>query len=274
MSPYIKSLSFNTCKRMISSSLFTESLAVSCVWNSNIPPSKTGLSYIVKRMAEQPKMTHQTTQGVFQNAHRVRPIMTSDYAREPIKPTSTTIKRRHHMRADGSSDRFEYTTTSMGKTNTQDTLGKVDAPAMNGHVGGGWGLEWCRLLEIVAISYWEHGPDNSEKSYVDKVFFNLYAEGIASIRERTIYSTVDGVSICRGRVDLEVAGRYLLEFKITEPSATNIRKDTRQLMRYLVTYDESHFAMQKAALVYLFGGEVRFIEVALPTDKRYKPYGK
>ena len=171
------------------------------------------------------------------------------------------------MLADGSSDRFEYTTTSMGKTSTKDTLGKLDTSVMNGAVRGTWGLEWCRLLEIVAISYWEHGPDNSEKSYVDRIFFNLYAEGIASIRERTIYSTVDGVSICRGRVDLEVAGKYLLEAKITEPSSNNIRKDTRQLMRYLNTYAESNTPISKAALVYLFGGEVRFIEVSLQTDK-------
>ena len=105
----------------------------------------------------------------------------------------------------------------------------------------------------------------------------LYAEGIAAVRERTIYSTIDGVSICRGRIDLEIASKFLLEFKIVEPSPNQICKDRKQLIRYLATYFEYHAApIQKAALVYLFGGEIRVIEVTLQTDKniRFSPYGR
>ena len=163
MVTYIKLLSLNTCKRMISSDLFAESLAVSCFLNSNIQSSAIGLPYIANRIAEQPKMAHQTTQEVFKNTHRVRLPITSAFAREPLKPIMTTIKRKHHIRADGSSDRFSYTTSSMGQTSTKDTLGKVGASGVCMHcsTGGTWGLEWCRLLEIVAISYWQHGPENS-----------------------------------------------------------------------------------------------------------------
>ena len=105
----------------------------------------------------------------------------------------------------------------------------------------------------------------------------LYAEGIAAIRERTIYSTIAGVSICRGRIDLEIDNKFLLEFKIVEPSQNQISKDRKQLIRYLVTYFEYHAVpIQKAALVYLFGGEVRVIEVSLQADKnmRFSPYGR
>ena len=267
MSTYIKSFSSNTCKRMISSALFTESLVISCLWNSNIPPSRTGLPYIMKRMNAQP---NQELTGRFVQTTKKEVILPTQ-SQQPMKSNTTTVKRKCDM-----SGRVSYSISSQGRVKNKDTLGAVEKLSVAGLVGGGkWGIEWCRLIEIVAQSYYDHGPNNSEKSYVDKVFYSLYAEGIASIRERTIYSTIGGVSICRGRVDLEIDNRFLLEFKVVEPSANQISKDRKQLIRYLVTYFEYHTApMEKAALVYLFGGEVRVIEVSLETDKnvRYSPY--
>ena len=70
---------------------------------------------------------------------------------------------------------------------------------------------------------------------------------------------------------------FILELKITEPSPNNIQKDSKQLMRYLRTYrDMQKTEIQKAALVYLFGGEVRFIEVSLEKDRnvRFQSYGR
>ena len=187
--------------------------------------------------------------------------------REPMKPTTTTIKKKYHMY----SDRVSYTTSSRGQTSTKETLA-VEAPS----VGGGWGIKWCGLIEIVADAYFSHGPDNSEKSYVDKTFFRLYALGIPAIRERVIYSRDNGVNIARGRIDLEIQKKFLLEFKIVEPSPNQIRKDSKQLHRYLVTYFEFHAPIEKAALVYLFGGEVSVIEVSLQTDNnvRFAPYDR
>ena len=124
---------------MISSAIFMESLVISSSLSRNIPASTLGLPFIVKKMTAIPEATGrfiQTTKNEVilptQSMHTTREV----FRREPLKPVSTTIKRRHHMCADGSSDRFEYTTTSMGKTNTKDTLGKLDTSSMNGAVGG------------------------------------------------------------------------------------------------------------------------------------------
>jgi len=51
--------------------------------------------------------------------------------------------------------------------------------------------------------------------------------GVPCIRERPLFSVVEGVSCSRGRVELEIASKFLLEFKITEPSQSNVKKDRR-----------------------------------------------
>jgi hypothetical protein len=128
---------------------------------------------------------------------------------------------------------------------------------------GGFTLTWCSLIDTCCDSYFEHGPDNSERSYVDKIFYKLYELGVPAIRERPLFSTVEGVTCSRGRVDLEIASKFLLEFKITEPSQSNVKKDRRQLLRYLNTYNEMGRPMERAALVYFFACEVRIINVSL-----------
>ena len=257
---------------MISSLLFMESLVITSTVSRNIPAVKMGLPYILKRMANKEETTGQYIQANnndFNTPHGSRlPVNT----RQPMKPVTTTVKQKNHI----GSGRVSYTTSSMGHTTSCDTLGAVGKiPA--GLVGGGSGLAWSYLVEIVAAAYFENGLDCSENSYRDMIFYKLYNLGIPAIRERTIYSTIDGVSICRGRVDLEICSRYLLELKIIEPSPNNIQKDSKQLKRYLRTYQEMQSTpIQKAALVYLFGGEVRFIEVSLESEKnvRFQPYGR
>jgi hypothetical protein len=149
--------------------------------------------------------------------------------------------------------------------------------ASSGDGGDGWGgknggicdsgmgftLTWCSLIDDIANSYFEHGFDCSEKSYVDKVFYKLYDRGVPAIRERPLFSTCEGVSCSRGRVDLEIASKFLLEFKVIEPSQNNVKKDRRQLLRYLRTYAEMGRPMERGALVYLYSGEVRIINVNL-----------
>ena len=126
---------------------------------------------------------------------------------------------------------------------------------------GGFTLTWCSLIDTCCDAYFAHGPDCSEKSYVDKIFYKLYELGVPAIRERPLFATENGVSISRGRVDLEIASKFLLEFKIIEPSPNNVKKDRRQLLRYLKTYHEMGRPMQRAALVYFYSGEVRIINV-------------
>jgi hypothetical protein len=171
----------------------------------------------------------------------------------------------------------------MAASGSQGGVGGGSAGA--GGVGGGgtdnggftgWMPDWCGVIEVIHEAYIEHGPDNSEKSYVDKVFYKLYERGVPCIRERPIFSTENGVSISRGRIDLEVFSKYLFEFKITEPTPKNIGKDSRQLMRYLRTYAEMGKPVERAAVVYMYGGEVRIVDVSIQGDKkhRYSPYGR
>ena len=170
---------------MISSVLFMESLILASSVSRNIPSVKTGLPYILKRMTDQPNQEATTgqfiqTQSQYMNMPQTQVHGSRQYVtrREPMKSTTTTIKKKYHMH----SDRVSYTTSSRGQTSTKETLA-VEAPS----VGGGWGIEWCGLIEIVADAYFSHGPDNSEKSYVDKTFYKLYDLGIPAIRERAMY---------------------------------------------------------------------------------------
>jgi CRISPR/Cas system-associated exonuclease Cas4 (RecB family) len=70
------------------------------------------------------------------------------------------------------------------------------------------------------------------------------------------------MTLGKGRVDLEVARRFLLELKVTLPTEKNVRKDRRQLLRYLTTYQEQELQIERAALVYFANNEVRVVEVS------------
>ena len=137
-----------------------------------------------------------------------------------------------------------------------------------------WNTKWCTVVETICEAYHDLGADCSERAYVDATFFKLYALGIPCIRERTLYATEVGVTISKGRIDMEVMGKFLLEFKIVEPTPKNVRKATRQTQRYMRCYIENGNPMQQAAVVFLFGGEVRVVDVQPTGDKmmRYKPY--
>jgi len=137
-----------------------------------------------------------------------------------------------------------------------------------------WKADWRGIIEVVCDAYAEHGLDCSEKSYQDKIFYKLYDLGVPCIRERPLYSTENGVSISRGRIDLEINGKYLIEFKVISPTPQNLRKDARQVKRYLRTYKEMGRSIAKAAVVYLYGGQVRVVEVSIADDPkmRYFPY--
>jgi hypothetical protein len=137
----------------------------------------------------------------------------------------------------------------------------------------GWCPSWCTLVEVVWECYKEIGPNLSEKMYVDHVFFKLYKSGFPAIRERIVYTTDGSVTTSRGRVDLEIAGKFLLEFKIVAPSSQNILKATRQTQRYMRAYRKNKNEMTRAAIVFIHGGEVRIIEVFLPEETpRFRPY--
>ena len=124
-------------------------------------------------------------------------------------------------------------------------------------------LDWALLLETAFAVYRDLGDGCSERTYQKRLYYDLYCIGVPCIIERPVHTTTQhGMTLGKGRVDLEVARRFLLELKVTLPTEKNVRKDRRQLLRYLTTYQEQELQIERAALVYFANNEVRVVEVS------------
>jgi GxxExxY protein len=130
-------------------------------------------------------------------------------------------------------------------------------------------LDWATLLEAAFAAYAALGDGCSERTYQKKLYYALYCLDIPCIIERPVHTTEHGMTVGKGRVDLEVARRFVLELKVTLPTEKNLRRDTRQLLRYLSTYQEQGHQLERAALVYFANDEVRVVEVS--TAPRPRP---
>jgi hypothetical protein len=243
---------------------------ISSSLSSSTTFKRMAIPYLKKRLLQTVPQETQYNSGFEVRKSKVSAM----YVNQP--QISAAITRKIHM----ASNLYESNARTIMKSSpsNSDSLPASPHKPLMASGGDGWGggdgngvcesgrgftLTWCSLIDDVASSYFEHGFDCSEKSYVDKVFYKLYDRGVPAIRERPLFSTCEGVSCSRGRVDLEIASKFLLEFKITEPSPNNIRKDRRQLLRYLRTYQEMGRPMERGALVYLFACEVRIINVSI-----------
>jgi GxxExxY protein len=134
-------------------------------------------------------------------------------------------------------------------------------------------LKWETVIGLACDVYSIHGPGHSEKTYQKAVFYALYNLDIACTLERVLYSVTDGLPLHLGRVDLEICRRFVIEFKISPPTATNLRKDVAQLRRYLRGYRAQSVPIERGALVYFFCNSVRVVEVEIaPQGERYAPY--
>ena len=134
-------------------------------------------------------------------------------------------------------------------------------------------ITWEQVIGLSLDAYAQHGVGCSETTYQSTIFWKLYALGVAAVRERTLIVEEDGFTVSRGRTDLEIASKFLLEFKICPPTSENVRKARVQVKRYLRTYAEKGQPMQRAAIIF-FGSfnEMRVVEVSLGETKRYSPY--
>ena len=124
-----------------------------------------------------------------------------------------------------------------------------------------WLLDWAVVVEKTGDIYFELGDGCSERMYQQALLHALYRMHIPVLIERPVYATKDGHTVLKGRVDLEIAGRFILELKVTTANSTNIRKDKKQLQRYISAYKDNNVRLQRAALVYFGNGEVRIVEV-------------
>ena len=145
--------------------------------------------------------------------------------------------------------------------NTPNQIGAMDLVCP-------WNLEYATLLELVGESYFEVGQNCSEKTYQLALVHKLYKHNVPCLMEKNIYTAEHGNPILKGRVDLEVASKYVLELKVSPASSSNIRKDKKQLRRYIEAYRASGIYLERAALVYYGSNQVRIIEVSVHDDEK------
>jgi hypothetical protein len=131
-----------------------------------------------------------------------------------------------------------------------------------------WDLEFATLIEMVGDSYFEVGQNCSERFYQLALVHKLYKQNVPCLVEKNVYMTEHGNPILKGRIDIEVASKYILELKVTPASPSNIRKDKNQVRRYIAAYRSSGIYLERAALVYYGSNQVRIIEVSVHDDDR------
>jgi GxxExxY protein len=169
--------------------------------------------------------------------------------------------------------RFKIPDTVARGDSTPHKVIKVDRPevaSMAIPVVTPWSIEWSNLLEAAGEVYFEMGEGHSEKSYQLSLLYRLYQSDVPCLVERNVYVTENNMSILVGRVDLEVNKRFLLELKVSPPTAANLRKDMKQLRRYVAAYKANGAVLERAALVYFGNFEVRIVEVPVtdPTPEQ------
>jgi GxxExxY protein len=136
-----------------------------------------------------------------------------------------------------------------------------------------WLADWSLIVEACADVYFELGDGCSESAYQTALLYALYRMHIPAIVERPVYATTQGMTVLKGRVDMEISGRFILEFKVSPPTATRLRADKKQLRRYISAYKQNGTRLERAALVYFGNNEVRIVEVSVTEeDIRAKPY--
>jgi hypothetical protein len=134
-------------------------------------------------------------------------------------------------------------------------------------------VEWDTIIEACSHIYFQMGGSCSEKAYQTALLYNLYDLKVPGLIERPIYITTKGMSVLAGYVDMELDSRFVLELKISPPTIVNLRKDKKQLRRYISAYKTNGIQLERAALVYFGNNEVRVVEVSVkPEDNRMVPY--
>ena len=137
-------------------------------------------------------------------------------------------------------------------TDTEDVetgfLGLVkDAASVHSH-----------MLGIFSEIHTRYGVRYSESLYQRAIVRRTYLDMLPTMTERELFVDHGEGSLLVGRVDLEVAGNCLYEFKIGTP---NVSKDTEQVNKYLCAYDLNKDSIRIASLVYFTQSGVVIHEV-------------
>jgi hypothetical protein len=87
----------------------------------------------------------------------------------------------------------------------------------------------------------------SESLYQKAVLREAYLSGLPVMVERDVFTNYGTGSLLLGRVDMEVAGVCLYEFKVGTPK---FAEHSKQLQKYIRAYDHNKENIQVAKLVY------------------------
>jgi GxxExxY protein len=195
-----------------------------------------------------------------------------------VTGTSSAATFPQHSHSEHSSDtvkRFRISDEVARSVGTLVNVSRDAAPACGAGAGTGAGagggvsdtgfyscdVRWSTVVQAAAKIYEELGPGCSEKAYQNALVRRLYNMDIPCLMERTVYIVTDGMSVsATGRVDIEVQRRFILELKVSPATAATIRKDRKQLRRYIYAYKTNGVQLEKAALVYFGNNEVRIVE--------------
>jgi hypothetical protein len=117
------------------------------------------------------------------------------------------------------------------------------------------------MIALANSVFQMYGTGYTERVYQEGMYFSAYKKNIPCLMERNVYVTHDSTPLFIGKVDLEVAGRYVFELKIHPFNTANLKKDTTQLEKYLRAYAMNHHIIRRAALIYFTENGVRVVEV-------------
>ncbi|KAJ1466466.1 hypothetical protein T484DRAFT_1756622 [Baffinella frigidus] len=109
------------------------------------------------------------------------------------------------------------------------------------------------MCSIIRDVYRRCGGGYTESFYQRAVLRAAYLQGLPVMMERDLFANFGDGVLLAGRVDLEVAGMCLYELKIGSPK---ILVDSKQIKKYLKTYDAKKEDIQIASLVYFGTGHV------------------
>ena len=117
------------------------------------------------------------------------------------------------------------------------------------------------MISLAHMVFDQYGTGYTERVYQEGMYFSAYKKNIPCLMERNVYVNHDETPLFIGKVDLEVAGRFVFELKIHPFNQSNLKKDRLQIEKYLRAYAMNNHIIDRAALIYFTANGVRVVQV-------------
>lgn len=120
-----------------------------------------------------------------------------------------------------------------------------------------------KVISLANDTFFQLGKGCSERVYQQAIFdSSWFSENNILVRmERIIKINHFDPPLLGRRVDLEVAGCYVFELKVTAPTEHNLKVDRLQIETYLQAYAFNNHVVHRAALIYFTPTGVVVFEV-------------